>query len=360
MSITHRAPDTLRAHPLNEQLYDSERDADELAASVAAHGVLTALTVDQDGTILSGHRRWQAARAAGLATVPVVVRPVSDPLEAEHLLLESNRQREKSYTERMREAEHIERIVAARAKGRQGERTDLRATLHEGSGRTDQEVAEAVGLKQRTYAKVRRVYHAAHDAATPEPLRVLAQQQMAALDAGETTPNAAEKALREAEARTEVQALMDTIAASAFTDPPATQAAAERLMALIPTLPQDDLVTVHDFATGVQLHSYSVKAHLVAAHVRQHKAGLAAAAQEFGITRPVVAGLLIMHEEAQGGIRFHPTGLQIDEGFPRERYIALLDTLTALDEMRDEEEDEQLLDRCRALVRQLAQQPAAA
>ena len=96
MCATYRAPDTLRPHPLNERVYDADRDADELRASVATHGILVPLTIDQDGSILSGHRRWQAARAAGLDRVPVIVRDVADPLEAEHVLIESNRQREKT------------------------------------------------------------------------------------------------------------------------------------------------------------------------------------------------------------------------------------------------------------------------
>ncbi len=131
MTVTHRAPDTLRPHPLNERVYDTDRDAEALRASIAEHGILTALVIDQHGTILSGHRRWQAARALGLDRVPVVVRHVDEPLVAEQVLLESNRQREKTYSERMREAEHLERIVAERNRRRMlaGKATDPLPTL---------------------------------------------------------------------------------------------------------------------------------------------------------------------------------------------------------------------------------------
>jgi len=138
------------------------------------------------------------ATALALDSVPVIVREITDPLEAESILIESNRQREKTLSDRMREAENLTRIVAEEAKAQQGARTDLRATLHEGLSpiRTDTAVAEVVGMKQRTYAKTKKVYDAATKGTAPEPVVAVARQQMVALDAGETTPHAAEKAVR--------------------------------------------------------------------------------------------------------------------------------------------------------------------
>ena len=53
------------------------RSLDELAASIAKHGVLTPLRVvqaaDQDYLIVMGERRWRAAQLAGLADVPCLV-----------------------------------------------------------------------------------------------------------------------------------------------------------------------------------------------------------------------------------------------------------------------------------------------
>ena len=53
------------------------RSLDELAASIAQHGVLTPLRVvqaaDQDYLIVMGERRWRAAQLAGLADVPCLV-----------------------------------------------------------------------------------------------------------------------------------------------------------------------------------------------------------------------------------------------------------------------------------------------
>ena len=51
-------------------------DLRELAESIAHEGVLVPLMAERRGSMLQllhGHRRWAAARMAGLATVPVVV-----------------------------------------------------------------------------------------------------------------------------------------------------------------------------------------------------------------------------------------------------------------------------------------------
>jgi ParB-like chromosome segregation protein Spo0J len=70
-----------------------------------------------------------------LATVPVIVRQIDNPLEAERVLIESNRQREKTVTETMHEAEHIARIIAEenRRKMLAGKGDNPVATLQQGS-----------------------------------------------------------------------------------------------------------------------------------------------------------------------------------------------------------------------------------
>ncbi|HEX5715265.1 MAG TPA: ParB/RepB/Spo0J family partition protein [Thermoanaerobaculia bacterium] len=70
---------------------------EELAASIKAQGVVQPLVVspDEDGTytIVAGERRWRASRRAGLETVPVVVRQVTDDREMLELALVENLQR---------------------------------------------------------------------------------------------------------------------------------------------------------------------------------------------------------------------------------------------------------------------------
>lgn len=70
-------------------------DADELAEltdSIRQHGVLQPLLVRRKGSgyeIVAGERRYQAARAAGLDEVPVVVRDISDEDVLELALIEN-------------------------------------------------------------------------------------------------------------------------------------------------------------------------------------------------------------------------------------------------------------------------------
>ncbi len=70
---------------------------DELSASVAQHGVMQPIIVvrrDVGYEIISGERRYRAAKQAGLAKVPVVVREDDNPQHVAELRLIENIQRE--------------------------------------------------------------------------------------------------------------------------------------------------------------------------------------------------------------------------------------------------------------------------
>ncbi|RMH17721.1 MAG: ParB/RepB/Spo0J family partition protein [Acidobacteria bacterium] len=74
-----------------------ESSLEELAASIRSQGVVQPLVVTDRGdgryTIIAGERRWRAARRAGLAEVPVVVREVADDQQLLELALVENLQR---------------------------------------------------------------------------------------------------------------------------------------------------------------------------------------------------------------------------------------------------------------------------
>lgn len=68
----------------------------------------------------------------------------------------------KTSTQRQREADELMIIEAEKARGRQGTRTDITATLREGDkGEASEKVAAAIGMKARTYEKERKVWEAA-------------------------------------------------------------------------------------------------------------------------------------------------------------------------------------------------------
>lgn len=73
--------------------FDSEELAG-LAESIRKHGILQPLIVTQDEvgdgyTLIAGERRLQAARRAGLNTVPVIIRSVSEQQRLELALIEN-------------------------------------------------------------------------------------------------------------------------------------------------------------------------------------------------------------------------------------------------------------------------------
>jgi len=118
--------------------FDSEA-LEELQQSIAAHGVLQPILVRPQGPgtyeIVSGERRWRAARLAGLSTIPAVVRAVDDRTSLELAIVE-NVQRQ--------DLDPIEK-----AKGFQ--------LLIDSFGLSQAEVAERVGLQRPTVANFLRL-----------------------------------------------------------------------------------------------------------------------------------------------------------------------------------------------------------
>jgi ParB family transcriptional regulator, chromosome partitioning protein len=110
----------------------------ELADSIRQHGLLQPLLVSQQDdvyTLIAGERRWRAARAAGLATVPAVVREVT-PRQQLELALVENLQRE--------DLNPLESATAYQQ-------------LIQDHGLTQEEVAQRVGKNRSTIANTLRL-----------------------------------------------------------------------------------------------------------------------------------------------------------------------------------------------------------
>jgi len=110
-----------------------DHELEALAASIRAQGLVQPLvvTLDGDGTysIVAGERRWRAARLAGLAEVPVVIRGDLDDRSRLELALVENLQR--SDLNALEEAEAY-------------------ATLQEKFGLSQEEIAVRVGKGRTT------------------------------------------------------------------------------------------------------------------------------------------------------------------------------------------------------------------
>lgn len=195
----------LRPHKLNKKLYGNEELPGSFIESVRAKGILVPLVIKPDGTIISGHRRWQAALALKMEYVPVQVVEYKSELDEREAIIDFNRQREKTFSQKMAEAEELEAIERERARRRMlsGKSVEPSGNISLGSkGQSRDKVAAAVGLGSgRTYDKATKVWEAAKKGDET------AKKVIAELDEGKTTINAAYKAVvKEAERKEKEQA----------------------------------------------------------------------------------------------------------------------------------------------------------
>jgi ParB family chromosome partitioning protein len=118
-------------HPSNVR--DDLGDLAELAASIAAQGILQPLVAepraDSKYTVLAGHRRLAAAKRARLEMVPVIIQPARDAGKAIEVMLVENCQRR-----------DLSAVEKARAMG----------SLRDDLGYSAAAIAKATGLSQST------------------------------------------------------------------------------------------------------------------------------------------------------------------------------------------------------------------
>jgi ParB family chromosome partitioning protein len=126
--------DAIRPNRFQPRKHFDESALAELRDSIRTHGVLQPIAVRQDGSqyeLIAGERRWRAAKEAGLARIPAVVRASATDAAMLELALVENVQRA--------DLDPIERAL-----GYQRMVVEL--------GLTQQGVAERVGLKRSTVA----------------------------------------------------------------------------------------------------------------------------------------------------------------------------------------------------------------
>jgi len=189
--ISSRDPITLKPHPISAALYggipgyeDREitgwraregvtaetyviqgMDTTDLLKSIDRDGILVPLVINEDGIIISGCRRWKAALQLGLTSVPVEVRSFKNEVEEKQSILDYNQYREKTFSQKMREAELLKEIAGRRAKRRMlTGRRDPTLMLGEGYRR---ETAAIVGARIRmgkdTFRKAEQIWNKAKE-----------------------------------------------------------------------------------------------------------------------------------------------------------------------------------------------------
>ncbi|MFV8169883.1 ParB/RepB/Spo0J family partition protein [Mycolicibacterium peregrinum] len=177
-------------------------DIKALAESIQSLGLINAVTVTPDHHLLAGERRLAALRMLGRAVAPVVVihnlTDAADRLRAERD--ENTCRKAFTTTELVSIGRRIEELERPKAKERQlgglrqGGQTPLGSI--EPNGKTNEVVADALGVSPSTYKRAKTVVNATEDA-DPSVAEV-AREQLAKLDAGETSYTAADQAVRDA------------------------------------------------------------------------------------------------------------------------------------------------------------------
>jgi ParB family chromosome partitioning protein len=147
----------LEPNPFQPRLHIDPARLEELTASVRESGILQPILVRRHGEryqIIAGERRWRAAQAAGLETVPVTVRDVPDERLLELAIVENVQRNELTALE---EAQAFQR-------------------LQDEFQLTQEEIARRVGRERSTIANTLRLLR------LPRELRELVTQGR--LDAG--------------------------------------------------------------------------------------------------------------------------------------------------------------------------------
>jgi len=229
LGIRWLRPERLIASPLSLSVYgDPAADLESLKESIREQGILVPLVVvasTKRGTwdILSGHRRWACAKTLGLTQVPCEVREILSEAVRRRLVLEYNRQRRKSFSQLMREADVLEEFMLDEAQQRRlanlqhgvdgpsasvlkamlperrnpDDRGDILRNLEDPEpkriheGRTDTIIARQLDLGGKDlYRQARAIWRMAHQG------DVRALSGVTEIDAGTKTIHAAYKDLR--------------------------------------------------------------------------------------------------------------------------------------------------------------------
>lgn len=169
-------PRELKPHKTNVEIYGTETIDIDLVDSIKNKGILEPIVILEDNTILSGHRRWVAAKELKLERIPCRSMSFSDDLDEKEALVEFNRQRNKTYSQRMNEADLLTEIYGERNRKKQletlkkGNVKPVVATLPQRAykknstveiGKTRNLVADKIGMKPKTYSKVKSIWDTA-------------------------------------------------------------------------------------------------------------------------------------------------------------------------------------------------------
>lgn len=112
----------LKPHPRNKSIYGEKEDDDtfsELVQLIKEHGLRTKMIVNEDGLIISGHRRYRALNELGYTEIECEVRHYNNEMEElRDLVVCNSGRRQKTRVQQLREGEAIYEIEEWKAEQR--------------------------------------------------------------------------------------------------------------------------------------------------------------------------------------------------------------------------------------------------
>jgi site-specific DNA-methyltransferase (adenine-specific)/site-specific DNA-methyltransferase (cytosine-N4-specific) len=117
LTIEKRGINNLNPHPTHQSIYTTPSDIKsewkDLYSGMKENGLLNPIIVSQDNIIVSGVRRWLVAKELGWVDIDVIpYNGIQDDIEM--LIVTSNANREKTYSEKVNEAIHLLNILGNR------------------------------------------------------------------------------------------------------------------------------------------------------------------------------------------------------------------------------------------------------
>lgn len=189
-TIKDIAVESLTPHPKNREIYGTAV-SDDFVERVKRLGILEPLVVKADGTIISGHRRWLAARKCGFDTVPARLAEFEDELDEIEMLIICNDQRERTFSEMAAEMAELKRIESERARRRMGEECPHgKENLPYPEGQARDIIAAKYNISGKQVDKMLAIFERAQQGDAE------ASELMKALDAGDISVHKAYKTLK--------------------------------------------------------------------------------------------------------------------------------------------------------------------
>lgn len=113
----------LKPHPRNKVIYgekENDETFEDLVGLIREHGLRTKIIVNEDGLIISGHRRYNALKELGYTEIECEVRHYDNEMEElRDLVVCNSGRRQKTRVQQLREGEAIYEVEEWRSKQRQ-------------------------------------------------------------------------------------------------------------------------------------------------------------------------------------------------------------------------------------------------